>query len=125
MDSLSTYIGYIADPAGSHPVSVRVVEPPPNTRQHIRGSLFAVVEVNGANDDADDLAEHLLNVIQRTYYSIKGSQSQVLQSAVEQARVALREIGPNADGSQPEVGIVCAALLRDKLMVSAVGLPSP
>lgn len=119
--SLSTYIGYITGPRAEQPVGVRVVEPPPGTRQHQRGSLYAVIEVVGDHPDRAAIIERLLNEVQRVYYSAKGSQSQVMVEAVQQTQQLLREINAHTPHYPMQLGITCAALLGGKLLVAASG----
>ncbi|MCC9074818.1 hypothetical protein FKZ61_001630 [Litorilinea aerophila] len=117
-----THIAYLMSPQADQPVGVRVVEPPPDTRQFQRGNLYALVELPANMPDREALADRLLSVMQRTYYTLRGSQSQVMTEAVRQAYALLRQHGlalPNVDASS--VGILCAALLHDRLMVATTG----
>lgn len=86
-----TTVAFIANAEGDPPAGVRVVEPPAGTRQALRGNLYAIVELSGDNPEREDLAERLLSTMQRTYYTEKGSQSQVLARAVRQARQKITE----------------------------------
>ena len=119
--SLSTYIGYITGPRAEQPVGVRVVEPAAGTRQHQRGSLYAVVEVTGDHPDRAAIVDRLLSEVQRVYYSAKGSQSQVMVEAVQQTQQLLREINAHTPHYPMQLGVTCAALLGGKLLVSASG----
>ena len=119
--SLSTYIGYITGPRAEQPVGVRVVEPPPGTRQHQRGSLYAVVEVVGDHPDRGAIVDRLLSEMQRVYYSAKGSQSQVMVEAVQQTQQLLREINAHTPHYPMQLGVTCAALLGGKLLVASSG----
>jgi len=118
---LSTYIGYITGPRAEQPVGVRVVEPPPGTRQNQRGSLYAVVEVVGDHPDRAAIVDRLLSEAQRVYYSAKGSQSQVMSEAVQQTQQLLREINAHTPHYPLQLGITCAALLGGKLLVGTSG----
>ena len=119
--SLSTLIGYITGPKAEQPVGVRVVEPPSGTRQKQRGNLYAVVDLYGNHPDRDVIADHLLTVIQRTYYSAKGSQSHVMIEAVRRAHQVLHEINLRNPDSALRAGVLCAALLNGRLVVVASG----
>jgi len=119
--SLSTYIGYITGPRAEQPVGVRVVEPPPGTRQNQRGSLYAVIEVVGDHPDRAAIVDRLLSEVQRVYYSAKGSQSQVMSEAVQQTQQLLREINAHTPHYPLQLGIACAALLGGKLLVGTSG----
>ncbi|MCB0133385.1 MAG: hypothetical protein KDD78_21120, partial [Caldilineaceae bacterium] len=108
--------------ADGEPVAgVRVVEPSFDSRPSLRGNLYAVVDLVGANPDRLMQAERLLGAIQRTYYAHPGSQSQVLTEAVRQARNKIDELNralvPDR-GHEPWLpGIVCASLVNGRLMV--------
>lgn len=119
--SLTTYIGYITGPRAEQPYGVRVVEPPPGTRQHQRGSLYSVIEVTGDHPDRSAIVDRLLSETQRVYYSAKGSQSQVMVEAVEQTQQLLREINAHTPQYLLQLGITCAALLGGKLLVASSG----
>jgi hypothetical protein len=119
--SLITYIGYITGPRAEQPTGVRVVEPPPGTRQHQRGNLYAVVELSGEHPDRAAIADRLLSDLQRTYYSAKGSQSQVMIDALQQAQQSLREVNAHSPYFPLRAGLMCAALLNGKLLVVASG----
>src|SRR5437016_3961536 len=75
--SYRTQVAYLVDDQNGRPAGVRVVEPPVDTRQAMRGNLYAVVDLSGDNPELAAFAERLLSVIQRTYYTLKGSQSLV------------------------------------------------
>ncbi len=70
--SLSTYIGYITGPRAEQPIGVRVVEPPQGTRQHQRGSLYAVIEVMGDHPDRAAIVDRLLSEVQTRLLLGKG-----------------------------------------------------
>ncbi len=119
--ALTTYIGYITGPRAEQPAGVRVVEPPPNTRQAQRGNLYLVVELFGDHPDRAVITEQLLSELQQAYYSAKGSQSQVMVDAVHGAQRLLREVNVASPRHPVQAGILCAALLGGKLMVVASG----
>ncbi|HXF64726.1 MAG TPA: hypothetical protein VNK95_24075, partial [Caldilineaceae bacterium] len=119
--SLITYIGYITGPRAEQPVGVRVVEPPPGTRQHQRGNLYAVVELSGEHPDRAAIADRLLTDMQRAYYVSKGSQSQVMVEALQQAQQSLREVNAHSPYFPLQAGLLCAALLNGKLLVATSG----
>jgi hypothetical protein len=119
--SLSTYIGYITGPRAEQPVGVRVVEPPLGTRQHQRGSLYAVIELIGDHPDRAAIVDRLLSEVQRVYYSAKGSQSQVMLEAVQQTQQLLREINAHTPHYPLQLGIAGAALIGGKLLIASSG----
>ena len=119
--SLSTQIGYISGPTAKEPGGVRVVEPPPGTRQHQRGNFYAIVELQGGHPDSSGIADHLLTILQRTYYGTKGSQSQVMMEAMGRARQSLQKIVDSGPDYRVDVGMLCAALLGSRLIVLSSG----
>ena len=119
--ALTTYIGYITGPRAEQPAGVRVVEPPPNTRQSQRGNLYLVVELFGDHPERASITEQLLSELQQVYYTAKGSQSQVMVDAVHSAQRLLREVNATAARYPLQAGLLCAALLGGKLVVVASG----
>ncbi len=97
---------------------MRAVEPPANSRQALRGNLYCCVEVLGTGAaDAETLADRMLSAIQRTYYTRKGSQSDVLIEAVREARHKVEEHNGQHPGAPARAGIICAALLGPRLLI--------
>lgn len=116
-----TYIGYITGPRAEQPVGVRVVEPPPNTRQQQRGNLYIVIELAGDHPDRAAITDRLLSEVQRAYYTFKGSQSQVMVDAVQAAQRLLREINAHTPQYPLGAGILCAALMTNRLLIASSG----
>ena len=83
--------------------------------------MYGVVDLSGGHPDKEFIADHLLTVMQRSYYSSKGSQSQVMISAVQAARQALHEINLRHPEHALRAGVLCAALLNGRLMVVTSG----
>ena len=96
---------------------MRVVEPAPETRQALRGNLYAIVDLVGENPGRAHLAESLLSAIQRTYFTRAGSQSQVLTEAVRQARLRVNEFNQSHPDQTVQLGVICAGLVRSRLMI--------
>jgi hypothetical protein len=119
--SISTLVGYITGPKAEQPVGVRVVEPPSGTRQKQRGKMYAVVDLDGDHPDNEAISDHLLTVIQRTYYTDKGSQSNVMIEALRRAHQVIQEINERYPNSALRAGVLCAALLNDRLVIVASG----
>ncbi|MEZ4673285.1 MAG: hypothetical protein R2932_03460 [Caldilineaceae bacterium] len=84
---MQTHIAYLSPEQKARPIGVRVVEPPPDTRQAVRGNLYVIVEFAGAQPNQAELVERALSIIQRTYYSVsvKGTQTFVLTEALREA----------------------------------------
>ncbi len=118
---LSTLIGYITGPKAEQPVGVRVVEPPIGTRQYQRGNMYGVIELAGEHPGKDVIADRLLTVMQSSYYSSRGSQSQVIIEAIRQVQRALHESNLRHPNHELRAGILCAALLNGRLMVVTSG----
>lgn len=120
--TMRTHIAYLAEDQITRPVGVRVVEPPPDTRQALRGNLYAVVElpVEGAEDEA--FVERLLSAIQRTYYTVKGTQSHVLREALREARRALELHSQENDSEPLRAAIVITAVLGRRVLTISNGL---
>jgi len=90
--AIRTNVAYLVDDQAGRPTGLRVVEPPPDTRQAMRGNLYALVDLIGDDTQRAAYSERLLSIIQRTYYTLKGSQSLVLTEALREARRALQEL---------------------------------
>ncbi len=118
---LSTHVGYITGPLAEQPLGVRVVEPPPGTRQHQRGSLYAVIELFGDHPDRSAIGDRLLSEVQRVYYTAKGSQSQVIVEALQQAQQLLREVNAHTPQYALQFGMMACALLGGRLLLAASG----
>jgi hypothetical protein len=125
--TLHTQLAYLADDQVTRPVGVRTVEPPPDTRQALRGNLYAVVELPGESAEQEALAERLLSTIQRTYYTVKGTQSHVLREALREAKRVLdaqnADAQNGASGGNPvRAAIVIATILGRRLLIVSNGL---
>ncbi len=83
--------------------------------------MYGVVDLSGGHPDKEVIADHLLTVMQRSYYSSKGSQSQVMIGAVRAAQQSLREINLRHPEHALQAGVLCAALLNGRLMVVTSG----
>lgn len=129
-----THLLYIGDPQSSYTPGVRAIEPPADTRQAVRGNLYAAVELQLATgvrlpEPADgpispraQLAERMLSVMQRTYYTVKGSQSSVMAETLREGLRALQAHNDEAT-SALRADIACAALLGNRLAVAVTGSP--
>ncbi len=114
---LRVKVAHFVDARGEQPVGVRVVEPPPDTRQALRGNIYAIVELTGDDAAREDLSERMLSALQRTYYTATGSQSQVLRQAVASARRKLDEFNRHRPDAPMEGGVICAGLVQNRLML--------
>ena len=93
------------------------MEPPADTRQALRGNLYAIVELTGDNPGRDELSERMLSALQRTYYTAKGSQAEVMRAAVDAAQRKADEFN-QLHGDHPlRAGIICVGLLQSHLLM--------
>lgn len=120
--TLRAQVAYLADDQVTQPLGVRVVEPPPDTRQALRGNLYAVVELADEGHEQEAFAERLLSTIQRTYYTVKGTQSHVLREALREAKRTLDHYNQESGVAPVKVAIVVAAVLGKRLLIVSNGL---
>ena len=117
---MRTYYAYLATDQQTRPLGIRVVEPPADTLQSARGRLYAVIEYADSTPETTQRVERALSTIQRTYYTIKGTQSYVLGEAL---REALQQL--TAETQTPEqnadLGILLVALLENRLLAVGIG----
>jgi len=117
---MDTHVAYVADQdSNSLSGSVRAVEPPADTRQSRRGNLYVVVDLSGdqAIDDLRQFAEHLISMIQRTYYTAKGGQSQVLIQATQMAYRRILDFNNENPTTALKFGVISACLLKNRLII--------
>ncbi len=117
---MRTQYAYLAKDQQARPLGIRVVEPPPDTLQSARGRLYAVIEFADNTPEAVQQVERALSTIQRTYYTIKGTQSFVLGEALREALQQLTTATPFTD-SNSDLGILLVALLDNRLMAVGAG----
>jgi hypothetical protein len=120
---MTVQIAYLADEQAGVPTGVRIVEPPPDTHQAQRGNFYALVDLHadtgGSGEAADILAERILSAMQRTYYTTKGTQSQVLTETMRSAQHILQ--GEIAQGREWRAGVLCVGLMSDRLALAGLG----
>jgi hypothetical protein len=117
---LRPIVAYVAGESDPHSLGTRVVEPPLDTRQAVRGNLYAIVELSGTPAPAD-LTERLLSLLQRTYYTARGSQSAVLTEAIQGALGVVREYNAHNGTAQVRVSLSCATLVKQRLLLACCG----
>ncbi|MBX3012687.1 MAG: hypothetical protein KF832_14320 [Caldilineaceae bacterium] len=117
---MRTQYAYLATDQQTRPIGLRVVEPPPDTLQSARGRLYAVIEFAPTTPDAPQRVERALSTIQRTYYTIKGTQSYVLGEALREGLQQLLTDEQSSDQSA-DLGILLVALLENRLMAVGTG----
>lgn len=132
-----TFINYFVDENGNRRAGARAIEPPPDTGHAVRGNLYAVLEllrVSSTDDqtgrahatlyaepDAARVSEHLLAGVQSTYYSARGSQSEVLTQAIGRVAETLRTINEQRPQAPIYAGITCAAFLNGVITIASSG----
>ncbi len=94
-----------------------MIEPVAGTRQSLRGNLYAVIDLSGEHPERMRLIESLLSTIQRTYYTAKGSRSQVLVQAVLETSQKIDAWNRDFPDRQLTTGIIVAAFLNGRLLV--------
>ncbi|MCB0138801.1 MAG: hypothetical protein KDE50_02720, partial [Caldilineaceae bacterium] len=127
LPNYSSFYIYMSDAAGNRHPGVRAVEPAPDSAQAIRGNLYVAVELfrqdrTAVGAEASRIAEHMLGSIQSTYYSAKGSQSQVFTAAMQSAHQLLQEVnGKRSAEDALRAGVMCISFLNGHLMLAATG----
>lgn len=117
---MRTQYAYLATDQQARPVGIRVVEPPADTLQAARGRLYAVIELTDNTPATAQRVERALSTIQRTYYTIKGTQSFVLGEALREAMQQIVTEEPLLD-QRADQGILLVALLENRLMAVGAG----
>ncbi len=117
---LQPVVSYVSSDSDSHSLGTRVVEPLRDSKQAVRGNLYAVVELSGGPAPAD-VTERLLSLLQRTYYTAHGSQSAVLSEAVRSAYGVVSEYNAQNPTAQLRVSLACATLLQTRLLLACAG----
>jgi hypothetical protein len=79
-----------------------------------------MVDLQGPPEEAAVLAERILSAMQRTYYTTKGTQSQVLTDTMRSAQQLLEAQAGIAEGLW-RAGVICIGLMRDRLALAGMG----
>ncbi len=117
---MRTQYAYLATNQKARPSGIRVVEPPADTLQAARGKLYAVIEFADSTPEANQRVERALSAIQRTYYTIKGTQSSVLGEALREGlQEMITEDQPASN--QADLGILLVTLVESRLMAVGTG----
>lgn len=118
---------YLSAANGSRHPGTRAVEPAADSAQAVRGNLYAAVEIfeqetSEPSAEKSRLAERLLGLLQATYYSTKGSQSQVLTEAIQQAHQLLQELNARRPPERRlRASTMCISFLNGRLMLASSG----
>ena len=116
---MSIHISYLAEEVDGVAPGVRIIVPMEGTPQAQRGSFCALVDLRGV-PDADALVERVLSAMQRTYYSERGTQSQVITETVRKAQTMLA-----AETQRLTIpwkaGVVCVGVMADRMALAGLG----
>ena len=131
---MRTHIANLSTEQNERPLGIRIVEPPADTRQAVRGNLYAVVEAahnnSAGNDSAGNdsataqLVEQALSVIQRTYYTLKGTQTFVLTEALREAIQLFEDAttyGPSTTNQSNVPGILLLTMINGRITAMSAG----
>lgn len=119
--SFATDLAFCISPESSRHSSIRIVEPSPEDAYANRGNLYILVELLSEGPGHATLLRQMLNTVQQIYYTAKGSQSSVLEQAINAANSLLQQANLKNRQAETRAGITCVTLLRDQLTVAAVG----
>ncbi|MGL4649354.1 MAG: hypothetical protein ACRC1H_08085, partial [Caldilineaceae bacterium] len=100
---------------------IRAIEPPRESKQAVRGNLYLVAEVRGDGADLRDLSERILSLLQRTYYTARGGQAQVLAEAARSAQALLLAHNDKQRENPARLNMAIAALLGSRLLLACEG----
>lgn len=113
------HISYLAEEIEGAARGVRVIVPMAGTSQAQRGSLCALVDIDGL-PQADALTERLLSAMQRTYYTERGTQSHVIMETVRKAKLMLDSEAERMGGPW-RAGVVCIGIMSDRIALTGLG----
>ncbi|MFM7174063.1 MAG: hypothetical protein ACKO4U_13620 [Caldilinea sp.] len=113
------HIAYLVEEVENRTPGVRIVVPMDDTPQAQRGNLCALVDLQGHPSDGS-LTERILSAMQRTYYSERGTQSEVITQTVRRAQSILA-----AEAQQLptpwQAGVICVGIMADRLALAGLG----
>lgn len=116
---MSIHISYLAEEVDGVAPGVRIIVPMEGTPQAQRGSFCALVDLRAA-PGADALVERVLSAMQRTYYSERGTQSQVITETVRKAQAMLAAEMESSTTSW-QAGVVCIGIMADRMALTGLG----
>lgn len=116
---MSIHISYLAEEVDGVAPGVRIIVPMEGTPQAQRGSFCALVDLHGA-PGVDALVERVLSAMQRTYYSERGTQSQVITETVRKAQAMLAAEMESLT-TPWQVGVVCIGVMADRMALTGLG----
>ncbi len=113
------HLSYLAEEIEGAAPGVRVIVPMAGTSQAQRGSLCALVDLDGFAQ-ADALTERLLSAMQRTYYTERGTQSNVIMETVRKVKLMLESETERMAGPW-RAGVVCVGIMSDRIALVGLG----
>lgn len=116
---MSIHISYLAEEVDGVAPGVRIIVPMEGTPQAQRGSFCALVDLRGV-PNADALVERVLSAMQRTYYSERGTQSQVITETVRKAQTMLAAETQRLTAPW-KAGVVCVGVMADRMALAGLG----
>ncbi len=113
------HIAYLVEEVENRTPGVRIVVPMDDTPQAQRGNLCALVDLQG-HPSAGSLTERILSAMQRTYYSERGTQSEVITQTVRRAQSIL--VAEAQQLPTPwQAGVICVGIMADRLALAGLG----
>jgi hypothetical protein len=116
---MSLHISYLAEEVDGVAPGVRIIVPMEGTPQAQRGSFCALVDLRGL-PNAEVLVERVLSAMQRTYYSERGTQSQVITETVRKAQTMLAAETQHLTTSW-KAGVICVGVMADRMALTGLG----
>jgi hypothetical protein len=116
---MSIHVSYLAEEVAGVAPGVRIIVPMDGTPQAQRGSFCALVDLQNL-PNAETLAERVLSAMQRTYYSERGTQSQVIAETMRKAQAMLAAETQRA-GAGWKAGVVCVGVMADRMALAGLG----
>ncbi len=113
------YVSYLAEGSDEVSTGVRVIVPVEGSPQAQRGAFCALVDLHGL-PNVELLTERVLSAMQRTYYSERGTQSQVITETARRAQAILAAEVERLF-TPWRAGVVCVGILADRLALMGVG----
>jgi len=113
------HVSYLAEEVDKVAPGIRIIVPMDGTPQAQRGSLCALVDLQGA-PNAEILVERVLSAMQRTYYSERGTQSQVIVETARKAQAMIAAEMQKLTGPW-RAGVLCVGMMADRLALAGMG----
>ncbi|HQY92357.1 hypothetical protein [Caldilinea sp.] len=116
---MSIHVSYLAEEIDGVAPGVRIIVPMEGTPQAQRGSFCALVDLQGV-PSAEALVERVLSAMQRTYYSERGTQSQVITETVRKAQLML-SVETQRLTAPWKAGVICIGVMADRMALAGLG----